>query len=41
MLWLLRRVLSELHRVLRPGGTILMFEHVRSRNPLLAARWTS
>jgi ubiquinone/menaquinone biosynthesis C-methylase UbiE len=29
------RVLQELHRVLRPGGELLMFEHVRSRNPLL------
>jgi SAM-dependent methyltransferase len=26
----------ELHRVLRPGGKLLMFEHVRSRNRLLA-----
>lgn len=30
-----RRALQELHRVLRPGGTLLMFEHVRSRNPIL------
>lgn len=28
-------VLQELHRVLRPRGELLMFEHVRSRNPLL------
>ena len=27
-------VLHELHRVLRPGGSLLMFEHVRSRNPI-------
>lgn len=29
------RTLRELFRVLRPGGEILMFEHVRSRNVLL------
>lgn len=28
--------LSELYRVLKPGGNLLMFEHVRSRNPLIA-----
>jgi len=29
------RVFREFHRVLRPGGKLLMFEHVRSRNPVL------
>src|SRR5581483_11141446 len=29
------RALRELRRVLRPDGLLLMFEHVRSRNPLL------
>lgn len=29
------RALQELHRVLRPRGQLLMFEHVRSGNPLL------
>ena len=35
------RALQELHRVLRPGGSLLMFEHVRSRNPAfgLALDW--
>lgn len=30
------RAFREFYRVLRPGGQLLMFEHVRSRNPLLA-----
>ena len=30
-----RRVLNEVIRVLRPGGRLFMFEHVRSRNPVL------
>ncbi len=29
------RAFREYHRVLRPGGRLLMFEHVRSRNCLL------
>ena len=29
------RAFRELRRVLRPGGRLLMFEHVRSRNPIL------
>lgn len=32
------RALRELHRVLRPDGRLLMFEHVRSRQRLLG--WT-
>ncbi len=32
------RALQEMHRVLRPEGRLLMFEHVRSRQCLLA--WT-
>ena len=31
------QALKELYRVLKPGGSLLMFEHVRSRNPLLGA----
>ena len=29
--------LKQMHRVLKPGGKLLMFEHVRSRNPLVGA----
>ena len=29
--------LQQMHRVLRPGGKLLMFEHVRSRNLLVGA----
>ncbi len=29
------RAFHEFHRVLRPDGRLLMFEHVRSRNPIL------
>ena len=32
------RALSEIHRVLRPGGRLLFIEHVRSENPRVA-RW--
>jgi ubiquinone/menaquinone biosynthesis C-methylase UbiE len=31
------RVLAEIRRVLRPGGTLAYYEHVRSGNPVLAA----
>jgi ubiquinone/menaquinone biosynthesis C-methylase UbiE len=33
-----RRVIDEVSRVLRPGGTLLFLEHVRSESPRLA-RW--
>lgn len=29
------KAFAELYRVLTPGGQLLMFEHVRSRNPIL------
>lgn len=31
------KAFSELYRVLRPGGRLLMFEHVRSASPILGA----
>jgi ubiquinone/menaquinone biosynthesis C-methylase UbiE len=31
--------LAELRRVLRPGGELRFYEHVRPRNPRTAARW--
>lgn len=30
-------VLRQIHRVLSPGGRLLLFEHVRSAHPLLGA----
>ncbi len=30
-----QQAFREIYRVLRPGGKLLMFEHVRSRNPIL------
>ena len=30
-----KQALEELYRVLRPGGKLLMFEHMRSHNPIL------
>ena len=33
----LERALAELRRVLRPGGELRFFEHVRSANPLVGA----
>jgi len=32
-----RRAVAEAHRVLRPGGTLVLVEHVRSLNPLVRA----
>jgi ubiquinone/menaquinone biosynthesis C-methylase UbiE len=32
-----RRSLAELHRVIRPGGELRFFEHVRSARPLIGA----
>jgi len=32
----LDRALAEAHRVLRPGGTLRFYEHVRAENPRLA-----
>jgi SAM-dependent methyltransferase len=33
------RALAELHRVLRPGGQLRFYEHVRPDNPRTAAIW--
>jgi SAM-dependent methyltransferase len=33
-----RRVLAEIHRVLRPGGRFVFLEHIRSDDPKLAQR---
>lgn len=33
----LERALAELHRVIRPGGELRFYEHVRSRSPVFAA----
>lgn len=33
----LDRALAELHRVIRPGGELRFYEHVRSRSPTFAA----
>ncbi len=35
------RGLREVRRVLKPGGALLMVEHVRSRNPMLGAIQTA
>ena len=35
------RVLSEIKRVLRPGGELRLYEHVRYQNPIGALRRTS
>ncbi len=32
-----RKAVAEAHRVLRPGGRLLLFEHVRSPNPYVRA----
>lgn len=32
-----RKAVAEAHRVLRPGGLLLLFEHVRSPNPYVRA----
>ena len=35
-----RRAIAEMHRVLAPGGQLLLLDHVRSTNPfLLAGQW--
>jgi ubiquinone/menaquinone biosynthesis C-methylase UbiE len=35
-----RRAVAEMHRVLRPGGRLLLLDHVRSTSrPLMAVQW--
>lgn len=35
-----KAAITEMHRVLRPGGRLILLDHVASANPLVrAARW--